>query len=460
MIGDLPVASMTLQDWLLQADKLFCMTLDEVLDLQLPQWLPVGDAEALVVDHLTRSAAASQMQCTTEDVCPVPNAQIHAAAQVPPLCSHWRQSHLARRLLPDRDLSSVQSVFWNLTARPFPDAAMQRGQLQALRASTQQRQGLWKQCGPDHLPCSVPVLWQHAEANRPDSLTAVQASTEQQLAASGAATTCLRHDRVPSGLDRLHACLQSAAANGSAPLTAAQATMQQQLARSTGEGTLDSQDEARRSVMREIELDLDCWQALDFPSAVLAALVACKNGVKRAHLVDARLDGGLLLELYTRDGFHGSTMLSSDFYEVGTPPERGTGLLMWLPPRVSMRPQHLPGGVLTVQHAWACSGHHTHLPCLLRFVLAACRSSTCRSPSTRRSSSLPVFCTVQHATTGLVAAMMCLFWPQGICPGPDIICGLLEPTCQVDEAANAWPPAACRASAPPSLKISTPSRDC
>ena len=122
---------------------------------------------------------------------------------------------------------------------------------------------------------------------------------------------------MPSGPERLHARLQSAEANGSAPLTAAQANIQQQLARSMGEGTLNSQDEARRSVMREIELDLDCWQALDFPSAVLAALVVCKNGVKRAHLVDARLDGGLLLELYTRDGFHGSTMLSSDFYEVG-----------------------------------------------------------------------------------------------------------------------------------------------
>ncbi len=84
---------MTLQEWLLQADKLFCMTLDEVLDLRLPQWLPVGDAEALVVEHLTRSAAASRMQCTTEDVCPVPNI----AAQVPPLCSYWRQPYLFAR---------------------------------------------------------------------------------------------------------------------------------------------------------------------------------------------------------------------------------------------------------------------------------------------------------------------------------------------------------------------------
>lgn len=49
------------------------------------------------------------------------------------------------------------------------------------------------------------------------------------------------------------------------------------------------------------------------PSAVMAVYEACRGGVKRAHLVDARLDGGLLLELYSRDGV--GTMISADFYE-------------------------------------------------------------------------------------------------------------------------------------------------
>lgn len=49
------------------------------------------------------------------------------------------------------------------------------------------------------------------------------------------------------------------------------------------------------------------------PSAVMAAYEVCRGGVKRAHLVDARLDGGLLLELYSRDGV--GTMISADFYE-------------------------------------------------------------------------------------------------------------------------------------------------
>ncbi len=56
------------------------------------------------------------------------------------------------------------------------------------------------------------------------------------------------------------------------------------------------------------------WQAMGIPTGLLASLVACKNGVKRAHLVDARVDGGLILELYSRDGV--GTMISSDFYEV------------------------------------------------------------------------------------------------------------------------------------------------
>ena len=53
---------------------------------------------------------------------------------------------------------------------------------------------------------------------------------------------------------------------------------------------------------------------MGIPTGLLASLVACKNGVKRAHLVDARVDGGLILELYSRDGV--GTMISSDFYEV------------------------------------------------------------------------------------------------------------------------------------------------
>jgi amino-acid N-acetyltransferase len=40
-----------------------------------------------------------------------------------------------------------------------------------------------------------------------------------------------------------------------------------------------------------------------------AAIRACNNGVKRAHLISRRLDGALLLELFTRDGV--GTMVSS-----------------------------------------------------------------------------------------------------------------------------------------------------
>lgn len=37
----------------------------------------------------------------------------------------------------------------------------------------------------------------------------------------------------------------------------------------------------------EIVLDLDCWEALKFPSSLLTSVLVCRNGVKRAHLVRA-----------------------------------------------------------------------------------------------------------------------------------------------------------------------------
>jgi amino-acid N-acetyltransferase len=44
-----------------------------------------------------------------------------------------------------------------------------------------------------------------------------------------------------------------------------------------------------------------------------SAVYACRNGVRRAHLIDRRVDGGLLLELFTRDGI--GTLVSADSYE-------------------------------------------------------------------------------------------------------------------------------------------------
>ncbi|GAX75946.1 hypothetical protein CEUSTIGMA_g3389.t1 [Chlamydomonas eustigma] len=63
----------------------------------------------------------------------------------------------------------------------------------------------------------------------------------------------------------------------------------------------------------QIMANVDIWRASGFPMAVSSCVLACTRGVKRAHLVDARLDGGLILELYSRDGV--GIMISGDFYE-------------------------------------------------------------------------------------------------------------------------------------------------
>ena len=44
-----------------------------------------------------------------------------------------------------------------------------------------------------------------------------------------------------------------------------------------------------------------------------SAIAACKNGVRRSHLISHETDGALLLELYTRDG--SGTMITTDTYE-------------------------------------------------------------------------------------------------------------------------------------------------
>lgn len=69
----------------------------------------------------------------------------------------------------------------------------------------------------------------------------------------------------------------------------------------------------RRTQSWPAGLDADTWQRSRVPPALVAAVAAAARGVKRSHLVDARVDGGLLLELYSRDGV--GTMVSADFYE-------------------------------------------------------------------------------------------------------------------------------------------------
>ncbi|CAG9466154.1 unnamed protein product [Pedinophyceae sp. YPF-701] len=70
----------------------------------------------------------------------------------------------------------------------------------------------------------------------------------------------------------------------------------------------------------DLQVDMDSWAVQGCPWELSSAVAACRAGVKRAHLIPARLDGGLLLELYTRDGV--GTMVSTDFYEGCRPARR------------------------------------------------------------------------------------------------------------------------------------------
>ena len=79
----------------------------------------------------------------------------------------------------------------------------------------------------------------------------------------------------------------------------------------TENGTGNTSTSALRSA--HDDLDFDTWYELGLPMPLLAACMVCKSGVKRAHVINASIDGGLLLELYSTDGV--GYMITSDHYE-------------------------------------------------------------------------------------------------------------------------------------------------
>ena len=157
----------------LKADKIMCITMDDVQELDLPQWLSLKDAEELISDRLACSRA--DVSCSIDEAC------------------------------PSLDGASAQQLNSSISSHSSNNGASSNG-----------------------------------------------------ASSNGATPTGQKHK---------------------------------------GNG---SRGGVQHQTLAEIELDLDCWQALEFPNSLLTAVVSCKSGVKRAHLVDARQDGGLLLELYTR----------------------------------------------------------------------------------------------------------------------------------------------------------------
>jgi amino-acid N-acetyltransferase len=69
----------------------------------------------------------------------------------------------------------------------------------------------------------------------------------------------------------------------------------------------------RQMVLQDAQILLTQAQDEDTASQLRNAVRACANGVKRVHLVERCIDGGLLLELFSRDGI--GTLISTDPYE-------------------------------------------------------------------------------------------------------------------------------------------------
>ncbi|MEQ6342644.1 MAG: amino-acid N-acetyltransferase [Gammaproteobacteria bacterium] len=77
--------------------------------------------------------------------------------------------------------------------------------------------------------------------------------------------------------------------------------------------------DAHKDLVRQLTLaEAEQWLSTQLVDEGVAAYFngavrACRQGVRRAHLVDRHVDGALLLELFTRDGI--GTLITSDAYE-------------------------------------------------------------------------------------------------------------------------------------------------
>jgi amino-acid N-acetyltransferase len=81
-------------------------------------------------------------------------------------------------------------------------------------------------------------------------------------------------------------------------------------------GVTDSRNKLMTSLSpREVDNLLTKRKKLaeDLKQNLIAAVTACRSGVKRCHLLDRQLDGGLLKELFTRDGV--GSLISAEPYE-------------------------------------------------------------------------------------------------------------------------------------------------
>ena len=81
-----------------------------------------------------------------------------------------------------------------------------------------------------------------------------------------------------------------------------------------------SNDDRQASTLSTADCEALLQQAdtsADLKSLLRQAILAIQAQVKRVHLIDQQVDGGLLLELFTRDGY--GTMITNLFYEGNRP---------------------------------------------------------------------------------------------------------------------------------------------
>ena len=81
----------------------------------------------------------------------------------------------------------------------------------------------------------------------------------------------------------------------------------------TEQSCQSNQQLIQQMTVNEVEDFLHHEMDATIANSLIAAIQSCQNGVKRVHLINRKIDGALLLELFTRDGT--GTLISSNPFE-------------------------------------------------------------------------------------------------------------------------------------------------
>lgn len=224
----------------LKADKLLCMTTDAVADLNLPQWLPVTDAEHLLKDHLSRVSMAT-VACADTLGCPLPEDSSNGDGNS--ATAHAQQWSSNGSSHPVGSSSNSSSSSSSNTSR-----------LPGLHASSNgSSSGSSGRMGDSMYSSTWPDIDRTRNSNR-----ATRSMPAAPFVGSGTPATTNNNNN-SDGHAGSHANNSGNGSNGKLGVHRQDVA---KLGVTANQGLQQPSPQMRDNPLQEIQLDLDCWQAL------------------------------------------------------------------------------------------------------------------------------------------------------------------------------------------------------